>query len=534
MTTPTTASSEKSGNTYDEVPYASLPFQQAHPDRMATIAKLFGMNPAPVDKCRILELGSAAGGHIIPLAANYPNSHVVGIDLSQVQIAEGQATVDALGLKNIELKAMSISDLPADSRKFDYIICHGVFSWIPESVQEDVLRICDQHLSPQGVAFISYNCFPGWHLRGMIRKMMQYHCEQFTDVATKVTQARALLDFLAQTTPESEPHGIMLRQELGFLSPQADSYIYHEFLEDLNKPMFFHEFADSAQKHNLQYVGEVEFHSMLANNLPNNAGQTVSALSNQIIHTEQYIDFVRNKFFRQSLLCKSDVQLNRALSPESILPFYVSAPTAVVTENFNATTNDIASFQLQNGMTVSSNSPLAKSALHHLGQIWPMATTVEELVQAAKGVTEKGEVTLKDAATVRSETMQIAADLLSIYSTYGVNLHTAKPPLVTHVSDKPKAPDLARHQSLTSNVFTNQLHQVISADVLGRNIIGLCDGNKGKDEILNGLVGLVMRGEVQIQKEGVPVKDEATAREILAPLVDQTLEGLARNAMLIS
>src|SRR5262249_26849889 len=99
---------------YDELPYESNPFLWTHPDRLATIARLFGLQAPPVDHCHVLELGCASGGNLIPMAVNLPQSRFVGVDLSARQIADGQKVVSALGLTNIELKPISISDVDAD------------------------------------------------------------------------------------------------------------------------------------------------------------------------------------------------------------------------------------------------------------------------------------------------------------------------------------------------------------------------------------------------------------------------------------
>ena len=88
---------------YDQVPYPSLSYSQSHPDRLATVATLLGMSPTPVNRCRVLELGCASGGNLIPMAYGLPESDFVGIDNSARQIAEGQAMVKTLGLKNVTL-----------------------------------------------------------------------------------------------------------------------------------------------------------------------------------------------------------------------------------------------------------------------------------------------------------------------------------------------------------------------------------------------------------------------------------------------
>jgi SAM-dependent methyltransferase len=138
---------------YDEVPYESYPFAQTHPDRLATVATLLGLRPPRVDHCRVMELGRAGGGNLLPMAATLPESRFVGVDLSGRQMAEGQKVVEALGLENIELKHRSILDIDRDFGRFDYIICHGVYSWVPAPVQDKILEVCGQNLTPNGVAY---------------------------------------------------------------------------------------------------------------------------------------------------------------------------------------------------------------------------------------------------------------------------------------------------------------------------------------------------------------------------------------------
>jgi cyclopropane fatty-acyl-phospholipid synthase-like methyltransferase len=181
---------ELSRTSYDEVPYESHPYPQTHPDRLATVAKLLGLNPAMPDKCRVLELGCAGGGNLIPMAYGLPESQFLGVDLSRVQIDQGLEMIKALGLKNIQLRHQSIVDIGPDIGKFDYIICHGVYSWVPTAVQDAILGVCYRHLLPRGIAYISYNTYPGWHMRGMIRHMVSYHARQFAEPAMRVKQAR--------------------------------------------------------------------------------------------------------------------------------------------------------------------------------------------------------------------------------------------------------------------------------------------------------------------------------------------------------
>src|SRR3954468_17474601 len=96
---------------YDAIPYPSHPMGQTHPDRLATLATLFGMDPPRPDRCRVLELGCADGGNLLAMAEGLPESEFVGIDLSARHIETGRAAVAALGLRNVTLKQLSITDV---------------------------------------------------------------------------------------------------------------------------------------------------------------------------------------------------------------------------------------------------------------------------------------------------------------------------------------------------------------------------------------------------------------------------------------
>src|SRR5574338_996005 len=89
---------------YNAIPYHSYPFSHTHPTHLFTLATLFGLQPKAVEKARILELGCASGGNIIPLAMHFPNAECVGIDLAEKQIEEGLKHIEALNIRNINLR----------------------------------------------------------------------------------------------------------------------------------------------------------------------------------------------------------------------------------------------------------------------------------------------------------------------------------------------------------------------------------------------------------------------------------------------
>ncbi|MBC8076432.1 MAG: class I SAM-dependent methyltransferase, partial [Chloroflexales bacterium] len=172
---------QSAADAYDQVFYPSAAEPSIHPDRLATVATLFGVRPAPVDQCRVLELGCADGANLLPMAYALPHGTFFGIDASPRQIAAGQAQIAALGLKNVRLQALDLQELPASSGEFDYIIAHGVYSWVAPAVQEALLALCGRHLAANGVAVVSYNVLPGWHQRGVARDLLRFHTRQFAE-----------------------------------------------------------------------------------------------------------------------------------------------------------------------------------------------------------------------------------------------------------------------------------------------------------------------------------------------------------------
>lgn len=289
---------------YDRTPYVSNAFAYSAPGHLRATAHLYGIETVPLKQARVLELGCAAGGNLLPFALAYPEATVVGVDLSPVQIAQGQEVVRDLGLKHMRLHAMDLAQITPEFGQFDYIIAHGVFSWVPPEVKQAMLRICRENLSPLGIAYISYNTYPGWKAGDVVRDAMTLHCHGAQSEEERLGRAKAMLHMLSEGLASSHGMGGAIQQMAASLGKQSDYYIAHEYLERFNTPCYLVEFADVAAQAGLAYVGDAEAFSEVPANYGSNVQLQLSlmALGQSKVMRQQYLDFAVGRNFRKSLL----------------------------------------------------------------------------------------------------------------------------------------------------------------------------------------------------------------------------------------
>lgn len=297
------------GTTYDEVPYMATSFAYTHPEILAATAHMWGLEPPPLDGARVLELGCGRGANLVPMARTMPDAAFVGIDLSQRQIQEATATSAAAGTANATFHTMDLRDVDESFGRFDYIIGHGLYSWVPPDVQEEILEVCAQRLSPNGLVYLSYNTFPGWHLGLMFREMMLFRIRKTADPAERLRQVRELMRFLATSArSEGSLWSILLEEQASYVEEAKDWYLLHDDLEAENNPLYFSEMVERVGRHGLQYVAEVRSGSPDEIPAPE-VDQILDRIATSRIEREQYLDFLNNGRFRRSIFCHAGLAL---------------------------------------------------------------------------------------------------------------------------------------------------------------------------------------------------------------------------------
>lgn len=523
---------------YDEVMYVSLPFRHTHPDRMAVMGSILGMTPAPIERCRVLEIGCASGGNLIPMAVALPDSEFLGIDLSERQVAEGQKLIEELGLKNVRIEAMDVTNFSKETGMFDYIVTHGVYSWIPPEAQEKILEICNTNLNPNGIAYISYNTYPGWHFRGAVRDMMLYATQGATEPKERLAKGRGVVDFLssavktfdqaAQGPYAIKPYEMMLSEESGFLKQQREDYLLHEHLSDFNEPLYFWQFLQRAAKHNLQYLSEAEFSTTRPTNFSKEIQDELAKMAD-VLKVEQYMDFVRNRTFRQTLLCNQEAELNRNFDLLSIRKLFVASPATPETP-INLQSREAQTF-VYSGSRFTTPNILVKAAFQYLSEMWPRSVSFSELLNVARSRCHAVAIQEPDAA--EREAQILASDLLLAYGINLLTLRSKRDPFITEISERPLTTVLVRHQAATNAHVTNLVHETTDLDVLNRHLLSLLDGNRDKEQLVDELAVKVQNNVLVVHQNGQELKEGEELRKLLRYYVDERLPQLARACLLI-
>jgi SAM-dependent methyltransferase len=432
-------------NAYDEVLYEGHPFDQTHPDRLATVARVFGAAPAAPSDCRLLEIGCGDGGNLVPMAYTLPGSRFVGIDAGARGIEKGLQLARDAGVDNVELLHLDILAAGSELGAFDYIVAHGVYSWTPPAVQQKILALCGELLRPHGVAYISYSVYPGAHIRQMVAEMLRYRTARFDDPMEKIEQARGMLGFLAGGSA-------LLRQEVERLAQRRPATLFHDELSPHHHPLYFQEFVERAAGHNLQYLGEAEFAQMQETGLSAETVGVLRQIAPSLIEREQHLDFLRCRRFRQTLLCRSQVTLDRRIRSAQMREFFVRGAR-------------------DEALPPITNHPTAEAAAAALNDAWPGALSVAELL-----------------ASTREEDEEVLADLiLAHYACGRFELRTEAPRFARTVSERPRASAVARAQARTGEYVTNLCHTPVRLeDEWSRTLLLALDGTRDRAELDRG------------------------------------------------
>jgi methyltransferase-like protein len=512
---------------YDDYPYYSFPYEQSAPEHLAAVAHVFGLTAPDTRRARVLELGCAAGGNLIPFAVRNPDARAIGVDLSGVQVQEGRRRVKRLKLKNVELRQQDLMTLGEVDGRFDYIVCHGVYSWVPPDVQQAILRVCRENLSADGIAYIGYKTYPGWKSREIVRDAMLLRARELTGGRERLAYGRGMIDFLRQHASKDSVLARAVERDHALISngdTGMSAYVAHDYLAPANAPCYLQDFADRAGEHGLAYLGDANLPSMFAFNYGDEIGRLLmEECGHSQVAIEQYLDFVSDRSFRTSLLVHGERADGIAyhVGHERLRALHVAA--SLTCANGEVRLDDSPQqFIAHNGNSVVFDDAVSKAAAVALHHAWPFTMSFDALKRDV--LTRPGAAAALDDAGFDARLDRFIDALV----TRGFGRFRLQP--VTRSVGNPGVhaamrnyPALLPEGQLAHTV--NPWHQPVQLDAAAQFLLPYIDGSRTRKDLLGMLSKAVQDGALTVAQP-TPEDDEGTRRTVLAHVLEQVLEQL--------
>ena len=379
-----------------------------HPRQLSASALMSDFQPVDPSNARILELGCATGGNLTPIAGSLPYSECIGIDPFAAQIEIAQMRADRSGISNVTYLPIGVSDLDRLEGKFDYIIAHGLFSWISDEHREDTLQLCFEKLNDHGLAYISFNTYPGWHQREIVRNLVCWQKrlldkrviseDQKDKDAKLIKESRLALKFFSQNALKQDMKGCreLLAQIETDISKFPDWYLAHEYLLEHNQPLYFERFLELIHAHQLTYLCDASSNVHLASHfLSAMSLRELHLMTDKPLDVEQGIDFLLNRTLRRAIITKRPQEERQFLCPPYVWSepskegvdrrlnqeLFVASPYKPMSEINNI--SDVTSYGSQTipGEQMIINQPAENVIMILLSTIWPDSLSIDQLMK---------------------------------------------------------------------------------------------------------------------------------------------------------
>lgn len=478
-----------------EISYPPWPIAEAHPERLAVAGRLRGLEPAPVARCRMLEVGCGAGGHLLPLAATFPHSRFVGLDIDARAIAAADGIARDLGLDNVRFLPLDVERAPQEltDERFDYAVAHGVYSWVTGRARDALLELFGAGLTEHGVAYVSYNAYPGFYLRELLRDMLRHHSMGATNPREGVRRARELSHALLESPLFEAGAPELLRQELAALAGASDLRLAHDDLAEA-RGFWLEEVAEHAARRGLRFLCDAAS-ALETTRYQGRAAAVLGELAGDALARDAYHDLLSVRRFNRSLFCRATREPTASQNAARLRGMYVSYPPrsplpSAPSEPWEVTGSD--------GRVVVVREPALRAALQRLAQRWPGSVRVDELDDARSSTTGRAD---------------FLGALLDLHDAGVVWLATGPATCVASVSARPEASKYARACARLGLPIASQYHEQVDLPAPLRSLLALLDGAHDHAALRSAL-----------EHSQQPVASDA---ELL-----QRLEDLARNALL--
>jgi SAM-dependent methyltransferase len=451
---------------YDAVSYHSGAIPDSHPARMGAIGRLHGLPTAAPDRCRVLELGCADGMNLLPMAERFPYSQFLGVDFAQGHVAAAEEARAACGLDNVRFVCADLREFEPEPEGFDYVIAHGVYSWVSDEVKERLLAICARALAPGAVAYVSYNTLPVWGFLGGLREFLLTEMERERDPRQQIEHARRVMAALNDSIAgQPGAYFELVRQSLAEMLKKQPDHLYHDDLAAVNDPLTFTAFTNHAATHGLHYVAEAHYATMMFEHAPAPMRAALAGLDLDFMRVQQFMDVMFQRLLRNSLLCRAVPSPDRVAHPMVIKDCALGLRMRPVESRVNLGPGAAMRMTGRNELSLEFDQPAEKAMLSALAQTAPArAVFWEAFDMANRLLRQAGLPPINPASDLCGPLFRLftldALDLALIGD--GEWLQTGQPPA-------PSA--LMRYQAQRGSPVVNRWHEPVDLTPGGRQYI---------------------------------------------------------------
>jgi methyltransferase-like protein len=288
---------------------------------------------------------------------------------------------------------------------------------------------------------------------------------------------------------------------------------------------------DAARAKGLSFLAEAKTPGLIVH-LPAETRERIEGWAKDRVAREQYVDFVTNRTFRRTYLCREGA--NRAAEPDASAVASMSVGTLIRPESDapDVTSDAPEVFRMgDHGATMTTNHPLLKSALVEMARARPRLLPFDALFDRIWGVltSRRGDLPDRDAGrTFLCDALArgFAVDLVSL---------SVHPPRFTlEPGERPLASPLARLQAEQGDRFTNLQGRTVEPEPMDRIVLRLLDGARTREEIIEAVKSRVASGAISISDGDAPVHDPAVIDRAIQSEFDVSLRRLAAMALLVA
>ena len=439
---------------YATVTYPDYVHAATDPNRMGAIARCHGIQAPGPGTARVLEIGCGPGGNLLSLASIHPGATLVGIDLEPRHVAAAQRVATAAGLENISLISGDLNELQPPPASFDYIIAHGIYSWVSPKTRRSVLRLCRRCLSPDGVAFLSFNANPGWRQKSLLRDIARQVAQPSCTPAELLDRTDAWLKQLCHRVPQSTAYGMALRESQDLIRKVRDpEHFFHEHLEATNDAFGFGDFCRQVAEQELRCFAEATLSDITAGDLQYepDPGEWPAV--------QERLDYLTARTFHRCLLSHENKAIQRPWGLRTGLRLALTKPLILPTNLLELPTIYLADARNRRAAVSTAH---VKELLLHLQKIYPGDYHVEATVLGNS-----------EAATEVRRLLEIG--ILEVV------LETR--PVASRATPRPKASSLTRYRAGLRRTVSNFRHEPVELDATAAALLTRCDGTREAESL---------------------------------------------------